>query len=413
MAKIINPNSLYVLVNIFVSSVGFIRSFLFMRWLDNNELGIISLVQTVMLFLSLFQIGLVNGGYRIFALDKAEQQRDINNVLFSYFALLTGVVLTAWLILVITGKQIIINNSLMLVALICGVVTLMMNWLTNTLIGKRLIRDINKINLISGLVTLALMPLIWWWGMIGAVIVLFTQAVVFVGVTLFTHRDLRPTAWNFDLKLIRYILSFGFIPFLAGLFVLLNMQVERWSIAKILGTASLGEFYLVFLYATLFVLVPTSLLNIFFPRAIYAYENQQMSVFNSILKKHFVLLLAYLVVVLLLTIFVMQPFIDWLLPAHSGNTIYVFYFLPGLVCLILCDPVAIILNSAVKLKPLLYVGSTTVILNILLIICYSRLEIFTLTNMAIIKSIVNGVAFTCYMLYLGANYDIIFRKKNV
>ena len=83
-------------MNIFVSSVGFIRSFLFMRWLDNNELGIISLVQTVMLFLSLFQIGLVNGGYRIFALDKAEQQLDINNVLFSYFALLTGVVLTAW-----------------------------------------------------------------------------------------------------------------------------------------------------------------------------------------------------------------------------------------------------------------------------------------------------------------------------
>lgn len=411
MVKISRSNSIYVLTNIFVSSIGFVRSFLFMRWLGNDELGIISLVQTIILFVALFQIGLVNGGYRIFALDKAEQQRDINNVLFSYFALLMGVLGIAWIFLTITEKQIIISNTLMLIALVCGVTTLMMNWLTNTLIGKRLIRDINVINLISVSISLFILPSIMWWGMSGAILSLFAQPLVFVGMTLMRHKELRPIAWNFDLTLVKYILSFGFIPFLAGIFVMLNIQIERWSIAEILGVASLGDFYLVFLYSTLFVLIPTSLLNIFFPVAIHAYENDQLFLFKSILKKHLILLLSYLVVISLSTVFIMQPFIDWLLPLHSGNTVYVYYFLPGLICLILCDPVSIILNASVKLKPLLYVGGTTVVLNILLILLSSYMGIFSLTIMAIIKSIVNITAFVLYLLYLKINYRLILKKE--
>lgn len=411
ISKLVNPSSLYVLINIFVSAVGFVRSFLFMHWLDNSELGIISLVQTVMLFLSLFQIGLVNGGYRIFALDRADQQRKINNVLFSYFAMLSAIVLVAWSVLAISGNRIIIDNWLMLAALVCGVVTLITNWLTNTLIGKRLIRDINRINLISGIATLVSMPFIWLWGMTGAVIVLFAQPIMFVGITLFSHQELRPSAWNFNLKLVKYILSFGFIPFLAGIFVLLNMQIERWSIAEILGTAPLGEFYLVFLYATLFVLVPTSLLSIFFPRAINAYENNRMDLFRSILKKHSVILLVYLSMVVILTFFVMQPVIDWLLPMHSANTIYVYYFLPGLVFLVLSDPMSIVMNSAIRLQPMLYTGLTTVIVTISLITFAKNSGMFNLTNMAIIKSAVNCLSFMIYIVYLTINYKAIFKKK--
>lgn len=405
--KIFNPNSLYVLINIFISGVGFLRSFLFMKWLDNNELGIISLVQTVVLFLSLFQIGLVNGGYRIFALDKTEQQRDINNVLFSYFALLTGLVLVAWTVLVITGKQVIISNSLLLVALICGVLTLMMNWLTNTLIGKRLIGEINKISIISGLVMLALLPSICWWGMMGAVAVLFVQPIVFVVVTLVKHSDLRPVAWNFDIKLVNYILSYGFIPFLAGIFVLLNMQIERWSIAKILGTTHLGEFYLVFLYATLFVLIPTSLNNLFFPKCIKAYETGDRMLFKHLLIRYTKILIFYLSMVVLVTVVLLQPVIDWVLPLHSANTVYVFYFLPGLVLLTLCDPIGVIMNSVVKFKIMFIAGCISISVNIILICLTNYMGIFSLSAMAIIKDIVNASVFVAYLIF----FLLIYKRK--
>lgn len=407
--KLINPSSLYVLINIYVSTAGFARSFLFMKWLDNNELGIVSLVQTIIMFLGLFQLGLLNGGYRIFALDKAEEQKAINNVLFSYFALILGVVLLFWLTLVTTDTTLIINNSLMLVALMCGVVTLMMNWLTNTLIGKRLIKDINYINLISATISLTLLPIISVWGMQGAVVVLFAQPIIFVSITLIKHKDLRPTGWSFNLKLIKYILSFGFIPFLAGIFVMINMQIERWSIADILGTEALGQFYLVFLFNALFMLIPSSLSSLFFPKSIKAYEERNIPFFKLNLKRYTFILCGYLLIVLLLSVFLLQPIIDFAFPQHAGNTIYVFYFLPGLIAYTLCDPIGLVMNSAVRLRPMLIAGILSCVLNVSLIVLAKQFDLFSLTTMTIIKNIVNVSILACYLVFFFRSYRKLIR----
>lgn len=380
-----------------------------MKWLDNNELGIISLVQTIMMFLGLFQLGLLNGGYRIFALDKVEEQKAINNVLFSYFALILGIVLLFWLTLVTTDTTLIINNSLMLAALMCGVVSLMMNWLTNTLIGKRLIKDINYINLISATISLTLLPIISIWGMIGAVVVLFAQPIIFVGTTLIKHKDLRPTGWNFNLKLIKYILSFGFIPFLAGIFVMINIQIERWSIADILGIEALGQFYLVFLFNALFMLVPSSLSSLFFPKSIKAYEERNMPFFKLNLKRYTFILCGYLLIVLLLSVFLLQPIIDFAFPQHTGNTVYVFYFLPGLIAYTLCDPIGLVMNSAVRLRPMLIAGLLSCVLNVSLIVLAKQFDLFSLTTMTIIKNIVNVSILACYLVFFFRSYRKLIR----
>ena len=121
LEKAKSPTSSYIIVNIIVSSVGFLRSFIFMRWLGLEELGLISLAQTVMQFISLFQIGLINGGYRLFSLNKVDDQRKINNLLFSFFFMLLGVFLFAWLVIAMTGQQVIMSNDLLLVSILCGV----------------------------------------------------------------------------------------------------------------------------------------------------------------------------------------------------------------------------------------------------------------------------------------------------
>ena len=397
-------------MNILVSAIGFFRSFVYMKWIDDTELGIISLVQTIMLFIGLFQIGLLNGGYRIFSLNIKDQQTQINNLLFTYIALLSGLLICGWGIFTLTKVPFILNNTLLLVALVCGVMTLTQNWLNNTLIGKQKIKQLNTINITAALTSLAAVPLVFHYGFYGALITLVAQPLMFITITLLWQRELRPTGWNFDLKLIKYVLSFGFIPFLAGIFVIINLQIERWSIAELLGVEALGQFYLVFLYSTLFVLVPTSLLSIFFPKAIYAYENKQFTAFNKILKKHVQLLIVYVLCVTILTIFVMPPLIQWILPNHSGNMSYVYYFLPGAIALTLTDPLAIILNSIIRLKPLLYGGIVATILSFTLIISSNHLQIFNLTTMAIIKSIVNLTLLVIYIIYIAIYYRKIFIK---
>lgn len=379
-----------------------------MRSMDMNELGIISLVQTAIMFLGFFQFGLINGGYRIFALDKLDEQQIINNLLFSYFALIAGAVLLGWFVLVITNTTLAISNSVLIIALICGILTLIMNWLTNTLVGKRLIKDINKINLISSTASLAVLPSIMIWGIYGAIISLIAQPLLFVGITLISHKELRPTNWNFELKLVKYILNFGFIPYLAGIFTLINLQIERWSIAEILGIEALGKFYLVFLYTTLFVLIPTSVNTLFFPPSVLAYKKKQYKEFKSLLKKYMLVLVLYIITMLILTFFLLQYTIDYILPQHSANTIYVYYILPGLIAYILCDPINLILNSAVKLFPMLIAGIIAVLLNLILIIVASKLDNFNLNIMTYIKVIIYIVPFLYYYIYILVSHKKLF-----
>lgn len=407
---IANPNILYILINIFVSAVGFVRSFLFMKWLGMEELGLISLVQTVMMFLGLFQLGLLNGGYRIFALDRANEQKSINNLLFSYFTILAGVGLVVWGVLAATGTKLIMSNDLLLVAFVCGMFMLVNNWLTNTLIGKRLIKNINRINLISSICSMALLPLVVIWQIGGAVAVLISQPLIFVAVALFGNKELRPTGWNFNFKQIRYILSFGFIPFLTGISVMINMQVERWSIAELLGTAALGEYYMVFLFTTLFVLIPASLSSLFFPRTIKAYEDGQMALFRHNIKNYTVILLGYLGVVVVLTLVLLQPVVDWIFPIHSGGTVYVYWFLLGMVFYTLCDPIGLIMNSMVKLRPMLWAGLLGIVLNFSLILISDHFYVFSLMTMTWIKITVNFAIFACYLTFFFSNYNVIFNK---
>ena len=78
----------FILINIAVAFLGFTRSFVFIEFLNLEELGLITLVQTGAMFVGFFQIGLINGGYRIIALQKTHLSEKTNNVIFSYFGVL-------------------------------------------------------------------------------------------------------------------------------------------------------------------------------------------------------------------------------------------------------------------------------------------------------------------------------------
>lgn len=400
-------SSAYILVNIFVSFLGFIRSFIFLRWLDSVELGIISLVQTVMQFIGLFQLGLINGGYRIFALGKLDNQTKVNNTIFTYIYILSYVFILLWTVLLLLGKHIIISNRLLFVALFTGIFSLINNWLNNTLIAKRKLKNLNIINLIAGfssLLLLALVPIIGFW---GAIISISIQPLLFVVLVLSQNKELRPNGILVDFKLVKYILSFGFIPFLAGIFTMLNLQIERWSIAGYLGTESLGCFYLVFLYNSLYLLVPNSTLNIFYPQAVKAYDDGDIKLFKHLVKKQLIVLLIYNIIVISGTVLFIKPVISFLFPNQIENIIYVYYFIPGLIAMSFIEVTSLILNSTVRLKPILIGGILSVLLYIISIPLFVKLNYMTLTNMAILKSGSLVVPFIVQYLYIILNWKKI------
>lgn len=401
------PATLYVCVNIAVSFVGFLRSFAFMRWLGLEELGLISLAQTVMQFIGLFQLGLINGGYRMFSLNKVREQERVNNLLFTSFGIFFIIFLAAWGVMISTGNKIIMDNDLLLVAIIGGILTLSNNWLNNTLIGKQKLGEINIINIISICASVSSLFLVYIIGFWGAIISIVIHPLCFVTITLVRNKELRPTGFLIDKNLIKEILGYGFIPFLSGIFVMLNLQVERWSIAGFLGNEALGRFYLVFLFNTLFMLIPTSVQSIFFPKAVRSYDEGNMIEFRNVIKRLSLVTVIYDVVIILATIILLKPVVSIVFPLHEDNVIYVYLFLPGLLAWALDSVTSLVLNSSLRLKIMFYAGLSGFLTNVTGVFLMRCLDVLSLTSMACLKSLVLIVPFAVSFIYLMINRKAI------
>lgn len=407
---LMRPTTLYIIVNITVSFVGFIRSFAFMRWLGLEELGLISLAQTVMQFISLFQLGLINGGYRMFSLNKVNEQEKINNLLFSAFGIFLIIFLCTWVVIVGTGSRVLMDNDLLLVAILAGILTLVNNWLNNTLIGKQKFREINIINILSISASILSLLLVYSIGFWGAVISVTIHPLCYVLLTLLRNKELRPTFFFIEKRIIKEILSYGFIPFLSGIFVMLNMQIERWSIAGFLGNEALGCFYLVFLFHTLFMLIPISIQSIFFPKAVCSYEDGNLPEFNNVIKKLSQVTIIYDIIILAITILLFKPVVSLVFPLYVDNVIYVYLFIPGLLASSLDSVTNLILNASLRLRIIFISSISGFIINIIGISLLVYVGEMTLGAMACLKSLVLIIPFIISLTYVISNWSGIKKK---
>lgn len=379
---------------------------MFMRTLDLTELGVISLIQTIFMFIGLLQCGLLNGGYRIISLGKAEEIEKTNNTIFSYIAILTPIGIIFCLLSSKFGWIKDLSLVLLLISVLFGLFTLINNWFHNVLIGEQKLSDLNRINIISYTASLIALPLAFVMGFWGAVIVIAIQPLFFVGLCLFKYPELRPSGFFFDKSYIKYILSFGFIPFLGGIFSMIYIQVERWSITGQLGVDALGAFYLVFLYVSLYQLVPTSLNSIFFPKGVKSYANNDFSFFKRILKYYYLCLIGYGVAITIVTILLLKPVVDLVFPNHLPGVVFVYLVLPGLIFSSLREPLGLILNSAVILKPMLYVNVSELFFDIVGFVIMISSGIFTLSNIAILRTLSGVISLTGYFISI-----IVIRKR--
>jgi len=399
-------NYYYILVNIGLSLFSFLRSFVFMRVLDLRELGIISLVQTIFMFIGLLQMGLLNGGYRIISLGKKEEMENTNNTIYSYLAILLPIGIVFCFISSYYHWIKDLTLLLLIISVVFGIFTLLNNWYNNMLIGEQKLREVNIANIISYSVSALMLPLAFWFGFWGGISVIIIQPLLYVCISIIRNRELRPTSFYFDVKYIRYILSFGFIPFLGGIFFMIYLQVERWSIDSVLGVESLGTFYLVFLYVSLFQLVPNSLNSIFFPKGVKSYSEGRHYEFKRIIKYYYLTLVLYGIMIFLVTFFLLEPVVAIVFPNHLPGVPFVYIILPGLILQSLSEPIGLILNSSVILRPILIVSSSNMVLCILAIILMINMNVFSLQNIALIRT-----GSGCFILFSYVIVYLIIRNK--
>ncbi|WP_339882835.1 hypothetical protein [Polaribacter vadi] len=394
----------FILTNILVAFFGFVRSFVFMKFFDLEELGLITLIQTGAMFIGFFQIGLINGGYRIVALQKNHLTEKTNNVIFSYFG-----VLFLFLTLAYIGNlvlNIFSNNLIVLYLFIFGFSLLVFNWLTNTLIAERKHSLLNKVNFFSAIISVFCLPMAYYLGIYGGVFCLLIQPCFFSVCILIISKKLRPTGFMLNLMEIKKILNYGFIPFISGIFFLLYIQIERWSIIVQLGTAALGNLYLFFIVVALWILIPNSISNLFFPKAVIYFEQKKKDFFLKTIRKYFLTIFIYSVIGVSFILFFLQHLVDFFFPLHSFNVIYVFLALPGLVFRIMSGPISLYFNSIVKLKPIFWSDLIALILYVVIIFLLFNSNIFSLKSVIISFNIY----FLIKLIYLLILFKIYLKK---
>ena len=336
----------FVLINTLTAGLGFIRSFAFMKFLGFEELGLITMVNTTASLLSLFQIGLINGGYRIIALGHEKVIEKTNNNILSFLIVISGGVFAITSILIFLG--IIKDYTTALISISIGVLLLFNNWFTNRLIGSGKLQKLNYANSVSAIISLLCLVLVYYFGFVCALICLFAQPLFFMFLSI--DKTFKFTKFEIEISHLRYILSFGFIPFLSGIFFLVYSQIERWGISFLLGNEELGKMYLFFIILTLWILIPNSIGNIFFPKAIKYYDIGDKPSFNKTIYNNIKIIVAYNIIGSLLLFTLLTPLVRLFFPNHLPYVYLVFLSVIGLFFRTLTDPFSLFFNSIVKLN---------------------------------------------------------------
>lgn len=87
----------YVVINMLIAALGFIRSYVTMKYLGFYDVGLLAMLTSVVEFVSMLQMGLLNGGFRMYFVNTRSVNKRINSMLFTYFSILFAMLTAALL----------------------------------------------------------------------------------------------------------------------------------------------------------------------------------------------------------------------------------------------------------------------------------------------------------------------------
>jgi O-antigen/teichoic acid export membrane protein len=341
----------YIAVTILSSLVTFLKSYFFMDLLSKEELGYIALFQSMILIVTFFQMGVIYGGYRLISFSILRQKKANNTVITYLFILIVFFLISFFIV-----NYFIPINWFWTAGLVVGLLSLWANWVSNMHIALDRTDKLSLIILASILLSFAGIPFLNTYPTFGAVALLGLQPFFII---LFSYIFNKDFGFKIDFKNTLYfklVIKLGFIPFLTGVLHYINLQIERWVIGFDLGIKALGDYYLVFLYVSLFSVIPGAIASLNFPEymKVLSLNNSEKSLVE-IFKVHYLEIIFYMLIVSFGTFFIMPWCIKMLLPMHISGIKYVKIVFVGLFFFTLVDPISFIINAKLHYKELLYI----------------------------------------------------------
>jgi len=344
-----NDKAFFVFVNVAVNLLFLLRSYVSMRVLDYADLGLVALLQTLVLLVGALQLGVINGGYRLLCSEGPAGGRQVNDFVYTFTLCLAAAafVLGAVTIPFARGADYV---GVTFLGILAGIMTILRNWMTNQMIAKTMLRDLNRINLASAAASMLALAFAGLHPLLSCLASVVLQPIAFVTHGLLTKRSLRPARFGWSNALLGRTLAAGFVVFLTGMFLLANNQIERWAVVSYLGVEGLGHFYLALLFLNLYALVPSSFDAIFLPRLVQAHAGGRHAGMQADLRRFFLATLCYSLVSVLVVLFLARPVIGILLPNYLPDLRYVYLVLPGVALFGLTAPFAITFNVLIQYR---------------------------------------------------------------
>lgn len=367
---ILKPQFKYIFITFLISAIGFLKSFVLLKFFDFDKLGIIALAQTFTSSISLMQIGVVTGGYRLFSYKKESLLIKINSAVFIFFIFL-------FFLLFLSGSLVSFFFDIGVNVLFCelfiliGISSLYSNWVICKLLGTKNIKIVNKSQAVAAIVSLFVTLSAYWFGLLAVIVSLFLQPIIVIGVAYWFLPCLIPKL-NFTSfkKYIKKIIGLGFVPYLTSAFTLLNSQLGRWLITFSLGTIILGKTFLPALFVVLVSVFPSAISSLYFPKIIENFELNKKENLFATLKNYIVILMIYYIFVSLATVLFANFLIKAFFPKHINSVSLIYAVLPSLLFIHLSGPAIFLFNAVKKFNHILIGGLISVLSYFLILIFY-------------------------------------------
>lgn len=399
LKKLTDPSYRYVLINTLVSLILFGRNVLFMETLGLADLGQVALMQTIVMLVGFSQLGLINGSYLLYADKIRTVNQKIVNLLWFFLVSL----LVLYLIVMSLGAEELggatIASETLTIGLAAGIATLASTWMNNALIAEGSLAKSNIINVVAIVISLTAALSSVHLGLVAALVSIFIQPLCIMVGALILDPRLRPTKLKVHKQTLNKVFALGIMQFFGGVATLMSYQLERWAIVIFLGDESLGRFYLVIMYMAFFILIPASLLNLYFPRASQALINSDFNLYKKIMRIHLRDLTIYCILAVICTVLFLPWTLQTFFPQFVGSATLIFLLLPTMIVFVFRDVVSLVLYSSKNTQPILVSGIILISFYAMLIFGSAYFEMFSLDNLIVFRGVAVVIS-TLYLFYI-------------
>jgi O-antigen/teichoic acid export membrane protein len=206
---------------------------------------------------------------------------------------------------------------------------LVRNWQTNQLIAAGRLRALNAINLSAALVSLLPLAFLGVAPLEACAATLVIYPLAFVVPAWIAAPGLRPRALALGGDTARAIMAAGFLVFLAGMLLQVNIQIERWYVTLELGVEALGHLFVATMFVTLLQLVPNALNAVFLPSAVAANSADDDAALRRTMRRYVGALAVYAAAAGLAVWLLAEPVLALLAPGYIPDLAYVYLIAPG------------------------------------------------------------------------------------